>query len=101
MRTGRDTPQHCAWLSSICFDSTAVIQTPVIPSEVEGPFLVDGSTEKVPPLRLAALGSGRDDARHRNCFTAASTTSAPIAITALPSEITIRPRPGVSRPIEA
>src|SRR4029453_7272334 len=28
---------------------------------VEGPVLVDASTEQVPPLRLAALGSGRDD----------------------------------------
>src|SRR5262245_38675134 len=28
---------------------------------VEGPVLVDASTKQVPPLRLAALGSGRDD----------------------------------------
>src|SRR3981189_2967651 len=28
---------------------------------VEGPLLVAEPTEKVPPLRLAALGSGRDD----------------------------------------
>src|SRR5512139_169383 len=28
---------------------------------VEGPALVDATTEQVPPLRLATLGSGRDD----------------------------------------
>jgi hypothetical protein len=28
---------------------------------VEGPRLVDASTKQVPPLRLATLGSGRDD----------------------------------------
>src|SRR5262249_31635038 len=28
---------------------------------VEGPVLVDASAKQVPPLRLAALGSGRDD----------------------------------------
>ena len=33
----------------------------VIPSEAEGPPLVAEATEQVPPLRLAALGSGRDD----------------------------------------
>ena len=27
----------------------------------EGPCLIVGATEQVPPLRLAALGSGRDD----------------------------------------
>src|SRR4029453_11437044 len=32
---------------------------------VEGPALVAGRTEKVPPLRLAALGSGRDDGLSR------------------------------------
>src|SRR5262245_11114970 len=37
---------------------------------VEGPFLVGTATEKVPPLRLASLGSGRDDGWREVALTA-------------------------------